>query len=338
MQPTPRATILASWTQNIVHAAVACGLDEHALLAEAGLRAEDLAHSTGRIPYGQHRRLWLAMEALGAPPDFGLRLARVAMRSNALDITGYILRNSRDLGELIIKFREYGRLINEAPSQVFYVDGSTAVMVLARILGEDLHRFSADHTLATYVMIANAWLERPIELSSVSFAYEAPADVSLYEETFSAPLHFARPRGELRFARASLETPLRLSDPALLSHLEPRAQELLAKLEHGPFLERVRQILPDALSAGRSDVEHVSRLLSMSSRTFQRRLGELGTSFQTLLDEERRALALRALDNPRLSIKECARIAGFASGAAFSRAVTRWTDKSPLQYRQALGS
>ncbi len=337
MDGAARGTILASWTQNLVHAAGVCGLDQDALLARAGLRAEDLNAPGGRVPYGKHRRLWSAMEELGAAPDFGLRLARVAMQSNALDITGYILQNCHDLGELIIKFREYGRLINEAPSQLFYVDGQVAVMVVARVLGEELHRYSADHTLATYLLLARAWLEKPVHVVSVSFASERPTDVSLYEEVFGAPLQFSAPRGELRFARSSLQNRLKRSDPALREHLEPRAKELLGKLEHGPFLERVRQLLPDALGTGRCDVENVSHLLGMSPRTFQRRLGELGTSFQVVLDEERRALALRALDNPNFSVKECAHVAGFTSGAAFSRAVSRWTQQTPLEYRRRQG-
>ena len=58
--------------------------------------------------------------------------------------------------------------------------------------------------------------------------------------------------------------------------------------------EDVRAALSHRMTGDRPSVEKVARTMGMSSRTLQRRLGELGTSYQALLDDVRRDAAPEA--------------------------------------------
>jgi AraC-like DNA-binding protein len=71
----------------------------------------------------------------------------------------------------------------------------------------------------------------------------------------------------------------------------------------------------------------------MSQRTLQRRLRELGTSYQKLLDEVRHRSARRLLADTDLAAGEIAFLLGFEELNSFTRAFTSWEGTTPNQWR-----
>ena len=71
----------------------------------------------------------------------------------------------------------------------------------------------------------------------------------------------------------------------------------------------------------------------MSARTLQRRLGELGTSYQDLLDDVRRRAARRLLANTDLGTGEVAFLLGFEEANSFTRAFQGWERTTPAKWR-----
>ena len=71
----------------------------------------------------------------------------------------------------------------------------------------------------------------------------------------------------------------------------------------------------------------------MSARTLQRRLGELGTSYQQVLDDVRRRSARRLLANTDLATSEVAFLLGFEEMNSFTRAFHVWEGTSPGKWR-----
>ena len=71
----------------------------------------------------------------------------------------------------------------------------------------------------------------------------------------------------------------------------------------------------------------------MSQRTLQRKLSDIGLSYQQLLDETRHELARRYLDDQGKSVTEITFLLGFSEQSAFTRAFKRWSGMSPSAYR-----
>jgi len=69
--------------------------------------------------------------------------------------------------------------------------------------------------------------------------------------------------------------------------------------------------------------------VALSARTLQRRLAEQGTTFQEVVDEVRRELARKYLQDRALGVTEVAYLLGFSELSAFDRAHRRWTGKAP---------
>jgi AraC-like DNA-binding protein len=75
--------------------------------------------------------------------------------------------------------------------------------------------------------------------------------------------------------------------------------------------------------------------MHMSERALRRRLQAEGTSFRILVQDVRRHLARRYLQDGGLTVDEVSRLLGYSEPAAFSRAFKRWTGQSPSACRVA---
>jgi len=78
----------------------------------------------------------------------------------------------------------------------------------------------------------------------------------------------------------------------------------------------------------------MARQLHMSRRTLQRKLAESNNTYQKLVDDTRRDLALRHMESPKNSIPDVTFLVGFSRQSAFTRAFKRWTGMSPTIYRE----
>jgi AraC-like DNA-binding protein len=81
----------------------------------------------------------------------------------------------------------------------------------------------------------------------------------------------------------------------------------------------------------------VAERLAMTERTMHRRLAEEGTSFSDIHESLCRDLAEKCLREEKLNLKKIAFLLGYSDQSAFSVAFKRWTGKSPMEFRAALG-
>jgi AraC-like DNA-binding protein len=77
----------------------------------------------------------------------------------------------------------------------------------------------------------------------------------------------------------------------------------------------------------------VADALMLSTRTLQRRLGELNLTFQTVLDHTRHDLARHYLRQSAMPIGEIGYLLGFHDPAAFHHAFKSWEGVGPGVFR-----
>lgn len=92
----------------------------------------------------------------------------------------------------------------------------------------------------------------------------------------------------------------------------------------------VRALLPD----GQPTVQQVARIAGMTTRTFQRRLKAESVSFSALVDEVRNVTALELLEKDGVRVGEVSTILGYSAPANLTRAVRRWTGRSPTTLKR----
>lgn len=169
----------------------------------------------------------------------------------------------------------------------------------------------------------------------VRFAHPAPRDTGEHARILRAPVRFATGENALVLPAALLERPCARADPGLAAVLDRHAAERLERLGvTSAVADRARAALAEALRESEPSAAQVARRLRMSVRTLTRALAAEGTSYRALLEQLRRELSSKYLDDPAISIAEVAFLLGFKEVSAFYHAFKAWTGRTPLEFRR----
>jgi AraC-like DNA-binding protein len=169
-------------------------------------------------------------------------------------------------------------------------------------------------------------------------AHPRPRSLPRWVDEIGVTLAFDRPHHELRLPSALLSVRLPLADArAHRAALRRCGARLASRPDPSNTAATVRRVLitngPPFL-----DLAGTAKRLATSSRSLRRRLRDEGTSFRSLLDEVRGALADEWLEDPRRSITEIGLDLGYTDAANFARAYRRTKGVSPSAARkQRLG-
>lgn len=194
-------------------------------------------------------------------------------------------------------------------------------------------RFTAEGLLASIHTIARFLLGEELQGLAVGFAHPAPEYAERYVEVFGIAAQFEQPHHWLRLPRHYLQRPMALANPATVQMCEQQCEALLASLDvQDGLLTRLRRLLL-ARPGEFPDLESAASALHTSGRSLRRHLARMGTSYQQVLDEVRKRLALQYLSTTHLSLYEIAYLLGFSDPSNFRRAFRKWTGKLPGDYR-----
>lgn len=174
---------------------------------------------------------------------------------------------------------------------------------------------------------------RTIEPREITFGHRAPADLGEHRRVFGRDVQFGAADNRLAFLTPDLDAAVRSSNPALLEVFERHANAVIDELDpQGPVSRRVVRLLSERVKGITLTLDEVASELAMSARSVQRALRAEGTSYQLLLDDVRRELAVRHLAGRGTSAAEVAFLTGFSEPSAFSRAFRRWTGSTPGEF------
>jgi AraC-like DNA-binding protein len=110
--------------------------------------------------------------------------------------------------------------------------------------------------------------------------------------------------------------------------------EMRARSARGNLDCTIRQALRQRLRTGRYDIDDLATELASSSRSLQRRLQALGTTYGDLLRETRHEMALDLLRNSTRNLQQIASEVGYDEVSSFSRAFRSWQGVSPGEWRK----
>ncbi len=344
VEEAPADTALVAVAFAFVELGVAHGLSRERLMTAAGLTEAHRADPDARVSTFTFVILW--RELMTALPGvvIPVELAR-AMGPEALGVAGQVVLRADDLehaarlNERLIQLADTGAaVVREERGELVGFGVSHRPEVVAM-------RFPIELMLGFgYRLLCHA-AGAPVPLREVTFAHPAGFPVAPYEALFGAPVRFDAPSSALWLPRDAMHTPLAGRDPVARRYLEAHAEQLLAALPAGgpaggaagapapPVLAQLREAIVVELATSGAELSRVARRVAMSTRTVQRRLEELGTSYQELVDDVRAAMARALLRDRARSIVDVAFELGYADLRSFYRAFRRWTGTTPADWR-----
>jgi AraC-like DNA-binding protein len=312
------------------------GLDAARLFAEQGIGLDILHDPNARIPSRTWDALIQRAAALDPAPGFALVAARSWHPSN-LGALGFAWLSSSTLRTGLRRLMRYWKLLGER-SSLHLIDAGAAVKLVCESGRTDplISGLVADFQLSLiFSMCQMNYGEglRPLELS---MRYVWPGEQAAYERHFGCPVVCGAAEDSLTLAAGDLDKPLPTANRQIAATLDKVLAEQLAHLDKNNVVARCKASLLEQLSAGELSETDMAGQLHMSRRTLQRKLAEAEITYQRLVDETRRDLALRYIEDPRHSIVDITFMLGFSQQSAFTRAFKRWTGAAPTEYRQRL--
>ena len=157
------------------------------------------------------------------------------------------------------------------------------------------------------------------------------------ERYFGCPVVSGASRNAIVFKATDAAIPFVTRNIELLEMLAPQFDQDLKDRypDEDKFTELVRGAIQQRLTGHRPVVDDVARDLHMSARTLQRRLQDLGSSYQKVLDEARHQMARYYLSNSVLELTEAAYLLGYEDANSFARAFRAWEGMPPKNWREA---
>ena len=146
-------------------------------------------------------------------------------------------------------------------------------------------------------------------------------------------IRFGETRNSLLLARRDADAALPVSNRQIAGTLDATLATQLAELDRSNVAARCKAAVLERIASGESVDVDIAKSLHMSRRTLQRKLAEADLTYQQLVDDTRRDLALRYIENPKKSLTEITFLLGFSGQSAFTRAFRRWTGKAPTDFR-----
>lgn len=319
----------------LVEGARAAGVDVPRLLAGIGAAPAMLEDASGWVPASMMARAWHLASELSGDAAFGLHAAE-STPPGAYGALEYATMSSSSLVDALRRaVRYYGALGSLGDPTIVQRGGLVRIGLRSRgELSPEAARHFVEHFFGLLVTRGRLLTGGRMKLLRATFVHAKPASTTEHARIFGAPIEFGARANELIAERHDLALPLRSANPELLEPLERAAATMLERRAEDVVV-RTRAVVPEVLRGGEPGLAAVARRLGVSARTLQRRLGEQGTSFASIVDDVRRELARREVALGKRSFGEIAFLLGFSQASAFDRAFRRWTGSTPSAYRRS---
>jgi AraC-like DNA-binding protein len=277
----------------------------------------------------------LVTEALRITGDSGLGLEYgLRGRISHFGILGYALLSARDLRQAIEFLSRYYGIFD--PVVRFEFEISPPFVCARAVESAALGRFEIfahEATLACTASVARVLLQEPITPTRLTLCYPEPPHSQRYATVFGCRPEFDAPYTSIQFESRHLDAPLRFSNQEMAEICRQQCERWVRTVkEPGGLIFKVKEEL--LKTAGRfPKMETIAGALGMSVRSLRRHLSEKGVTYQELLDQVRRDLALDYLSNSLLTVEQIAELVGYGEAASFRKAFRRWTGKAPGECR-----
>jgi AraC-like DNA-binding protein len=307
-------------------------VEEIAMLTSANLLSRLLDHREGLIPAA---RAYELMEDAAAARDLehlGL-LAGADTAIDALGIFGRLIAAAPTLGDAL------DVLVRLAPG--FDTGSRWSIERQGRRV-----RLCHETTLAPGLSHPQAdqyWLGIALRLLRAGGRGWGPDEIHLQTaEARGVRSHVLMAGARLAFSQPATA----IGFPAsLLSGAMPRRRTVTpierfdlerwqASAPAGDFAGSIEQVIAMLSSPDYPRIDAVARAVGTGVRTLQRRLAEIGSSYERVLAQARLGTAARLLSNTNATILDIALDLGYSDHAHFTRAFRRWMGMPPRDFRK----
>lgn len=319
------------------------GIDADAVLAEAGLRWSELASDPRKLKLATLEQLIMAAQRRIHCPWLGLELGTHGQAS-VHGAVGHAAISSSTLHQLVQTVARFGQLRIDALAYTYQEnsanDGGAILRVTERISLGPVRQFMLEAVFATLMRLFETAVGKVFNSMSVGLPFKEPAWEEQYHRFGIGTIHFDSADLIFNFPTELLNLHCLTADIHSYELAKQECERALCDDLTSPFSQRIKELLHAHQSSmsGLPELTLIAQQLNVSPRSLMRKLKSEGTSYQALLDENRKALAIWHLQHSNASIEQIAEQLGYQDTSNFSRTFRRWCGENPREFRKRYSS
>ena len=311
------------------------GFGEREILTSTNINPEQLQDANNQLTIAQYEQLVRRGIALTGNPaiglDFGARL-----NTTGSGLLGLGVLASKTFAEGLHFAKRCTVVVNPAVNIQLHVEGDRFHAYIEEAYPwEDTEPFMVDTAFALFTSAVKLFDPLVCEQLIYDMRYPAMPNEEVYRQHFRGQMNFNSHRNRISFPLEFCQRPMPFQNPSAVRQAEQLLGQQIESLNnaYNAVLLPIQQLI--ANNPGHiPSIEEVATSFHVSSRTLNRRLKDMGTTFKDLVAEVRKKLAIEYLRSPKNSIDEIAYLLGYRDSSNFSKAFRNWTGHSPTQYRE----
>jgi len=344
--------ISVSYINIVIKAMHELGYNIDDILQNFLLSKESLSSPDARVSIAKFMRLGHACISKSNAPWFGLIMGKLTSPTH-LGFAGLLADSSENIAqachnlatyEVLNKYNIRGQSQFNCPLLSSFDQNQSPNQKQQRGILQfysitpynDYNYFVVDSIISGWYKIISSLCNRNNAIEKVCFEFPAPKHEHKYREYFNCDVMFNQPNNYLVVKQEALNWACQNACSSTFTLLQRYADAELNKFKLGQnFQEKVSRAIGPLLNGCTPTLERVSEQLNMAPWTVRRKLIDDGSSYQSILNETRKELAISYVCDTALTLGEIAYLLGFGSPTAFQRAFKRWTSVAPGQFRHS---
>lgn len=329
-----KRAVPVSHISGLMKAVESRGYDSRILLRGTGLSVRDLEDEEYRVTYRTRIRQLENMIRLMDEPGFWLDWPSDVSISD-FGLLGYAMMSSATLEQAVHIAVKYHKMAGAMFELTFLQEEGEAILRLNHLLvGGEVGRYVVEQLFKEISPLINILLGQYEGPTAIHFNYSPPLDRTRYDRAYDCPILFEQPWCEYRFDARLLSRPLAEADSSTARTCEASCRKLLNQMEiEEDIISRICHLLLST-PGDFPKLDVIAARMCIGTRTLRRRLKDLGTSYQKILDDVKRELAIEYLQTTNLSVQEISELLGYSEVTNFRRAFVKWVNISPYEYRK----
>ncbi len=333
--------VTVGFLRDVIYFAASRGASLTEICQFAEISPESLTKPDEKIPGSISQKVWQKAEELTNDANIGLHLGE-QIHPSTLGLVGFVMLSCGTLGEALEKLIRYTNLLTDGVKGKLAKNGLLAEIEIEIVRDRQNYllktpRQPIETSFSAIATIMRILAGKPIQIRELQFSHPRPVEITEHNRIFAAPTIFSQETNKMIFAAEALNYPILLANPDLLSSFEAQAEENLNRLNNQETRSmQVQRRIIKRMTAELPNITEIARELGLSERSLQRELAAEKTSFRELLDKTRCELAVKHLQNEKVSVAEISFLLGFSEPSAFHRFFKRQTGRTPQSFRESI--
>ncbi len=292
-----------------------------------------------RVPVTVFSGLWNEVASALNDPLLGLHFGESFAKQSGGHFLFTIMRNCETLEAAIRSLIRYHNLMSDMVRPSLSIrSGKASLGPDDNSRGAGTTRHQADAVLSLLATVLRAITDKGIVFEKILLAHPALDDDGEYARVFGKKPVFNADSNRIVFDASELRRAFPLAHREFGARLHDYAEKLEGRLhQSGSYNERLLSMLQERILRGEDcSLAIAASSFHMSVRHLQNKLREEGFSYQALLDEARKGIALRHMRKGEVMFCDIAFLLGFSEQSSFTHAFRKWTGLTPREYREEI--